>query len=106
MFRLSTSVAAVAMFAVLFFADVYAQGADSPEGDTRDLKNFTCKEMMLLSGQDRDLALALAHGYVLGKKGTTQYSIEALGQITDKFLDHCLDNPKDNALASFEKIAM
>lgn len=94
------------MFAVLAVANVYAQGADSPEGDVRDLKNFTCKDMMRLSGQDRDLALALAHGYVLGKKGTTQYSIEALGQITDKFLDHCLDNPKDNALASFEMIAM
>ena len=60
---------------------------------------------MRLSGQDRDVALALAHGYVLGRKGTTKYEIEVLAQITDKFIDYCLDNPKANALEAFERIA-
>lgn len=42
---------------------------------------------------------------MLGKKGTTKFEIDRLALITDKFIDHCLDNPKDNALAAFEKIA-
>lgn len=95
----------VAAFAVVttlaFPAPVPA--ADSLGAD--DLTVHTCKDVMRLSGEDREIALALVHGYVLGKKGTTKYDVETLAQITDRFIDHCLDNPKDNALAAFEKIA-
>jgi hypothetical protein len=73
--------------------------------DTRDFGAQTCKEIMRLSGSDRDIALALAHGYMLGKKDTTEYEVEALAQITDEFIDYCLDNPAENALKSFEKFA-
>jgi hypothetical protein len=61
---------------------------------------------MRLSGNDRDIAIAFAHGYVLGKKGTTQYDVDALAQITDRFIDYCLDHPADKALQSFENLAM
>jgi hypothetical protein len=70
----------------------------------KDLAGFACKDVMRLSGSERENALALVHGYRLGKMNTTQYEIEALAAITDKFIDHCLDNPNDNALATFEKI--
>jgi len=70
----------------------------------KDLTGFTCKDVMRLSGSERENALAFVHGYRLGKMNTTQYEIEALAAITDKFIDHCLDNPNDNALATFEKI--
>ena len=70
----------------------------------KDLKGFTCKDIMRLSGSERENALALVHGYRLGKMNTTQYEIEALAAITDQYIDHCLDNPNDNALAAFEKI--
>ncbi len=73
--------------------------------ETRDLGNSLCKDVMRMSGRDRDVAIALAHGYVLGKKGTTQYVIEELAQITDGFIEYCLDHPDDNALKSFERIA-
>jgi hypothetical protein len=72
---------------------------------TDDLGSHVCKDVMRLSGDDREIALALVHGYVLGKKGTTKFDVETLATITDKFLDYCLDNPKENALAAFEKIA-
>ena len=74
--------------------------------DKRDFGTQTCKEVMRLSGSDRDIALAFAHGYVLGKKGTTQYEVDALAQVTDQFIDYCLDHPAANALQSFEKFAM
>ena len=70
-----------------------------------DLASHACKDVMRLSGEDRDIALALVHGYVLGRKGTTKYDVETLAQITDRFIDYCLENPKENALAAFEKIA-
>ena len=64
----------------------------------RDLKDKKCKDIMILSGEDREIAIALAHGYRLGKKNTTQYVPEVLGEATDNFMDYCLDHPGDNAL--------
>ncbi|KPK07268.1 MAG: hypothetical protein AMJ64_07085 [Betaproteobacteria bacterium SG8_39] len=106
MFKFGASVVAVAVTAFLSLPAGSAIAAQ-PQGekDIRDLRGNSCKDVMRLSGQDRDIALALAHGYVLGKKGTTKYEIEVLAQITDKFIDYCLDNPKANALDAFEKIA-
>ena len=101
--RLGAMTAAWLAAATLFGSNALA--ADPPKPDVRDLAGYTCKDVMRLSGQDRDVALALAHGYVLGKKGTTKYEIDVLAGITDRFIDYCLDNPKANALDSFEKIA-
>jgi hypothetical protein len=105
MFKLNAGAVALATLTALSLAGTGALAADPPSQNARDLKDNTCKDVMRLTGQDRDVALALAHGYVLGKKGTTKYEIDRLAAITDKFIDHCLDNPKDNALAAFEKIA-
>ena len=73
--------------------------------DQRDFGTQSCKDVMRLSGSDRDIALAFVHGYMLGKKGTTKYEVETLAQITDQFIDYCLDHPAENALQSFEKLA-
>ena len=74
------------------FAGTSALAADPPSQNARDLKDNTCKDVMRLSGQDRDVALALAHGYVLGKKGTTKFEIDRLALITDKFIDQQIRN--------------
>jgi hypothetical protein len=33
------------------------------------------------------------------------FDVEVLSDLTDRFIDYCLDNPTDNALAAFEKLA-
>jgi len=77
--------------------------AEEPS-NKKDLSEFLCKDVMRLSGSERENALALVHGYRLGKMNTTQYEIENLSDLTDRFIDYCLDNPNDKALASFEKL--
>lgn len=72
--------------------------------DTKDLSKVSCKEVMILSGEDRDISIAFVHGYMLGKNKTTQYDVGKLSAITDAFLDYCLDHPSEKALASFEKV--
>jgi hypothetical protein len=59
---------------------------------------------MRLSGSEREVSLALVHGYRLGKMGTTQFDVEALSDLTDAFIEYCLDNPAENALEAFEKL--
>jgi hypothetical protein len=97
-----TSITTAAVTAALFFGGS-AIAAEEPSAQ-KDLSSFQCKDVMRLSGSERENALALLHGYRLGKMNTTEYEIEALAAITDKFIDHCLDNPGDKALAAFEKI--
>jgi hypothetical protein len=94
-----------AAVAATFFLLSGITGAAEPVDGKRDFATLACKDLMRLSGSDRELALAFAHGYVLGTKGTTQYDVDALAQVTDRFIDYCLDNPAANALQSFEKIA-
>ncbi|WP_332460578.1 HdeA/HdeB family chaperone [Thiocapsa bogorovii] len=85
------------------FAGGLVFAAEEPSTQ-KGLKEFACKDVMRLSDNQREYALALVHGYRLGKMNTTQDEIEVLAAMTDQFIDHCLDNPKDNALATFEKI--
>ena len=69
----------------------------------RDLKDKKCKDIMILSGEDREIAITLAHGYRLGKKSTNHYVPEVPGEATDNFMDYCVDHPGENALEVFEK---
>jgi hypothetical protein len=97
--RLSTVAAIAALF--LGGSAVLAE----EQAQKKDMNDSLCKDVVRYSGEDRVIALALAHGYRLGKKNTTQYDPEELGQISDKFIEYCLDHPSEKALASFEKIA-
>ncbi len=92
-----------AALASAFLVGGAAIAAEEPSSQ-KDLNVFLCKDIMRLSGSERENALALVHGYRLGKMGATQYDIETLSDLTDRFIDYCLDNPNDKALASFEKL--
>lgn len=74
------------------------------ETTPNDMNDYLCKDVMRLSGDDRENTLAFVHGYRLGKKNTTQFDVAELTALTDKFIEHCLDNPNDKALAAFEKL--
>jgi len=92
-----------AAIAALFFGGSAVLAEEQPQ--KKDMNDSLCKDVMRYSGEDRVIALAILHGYRLGKKNTTQYEPETLGQISDKFMEYCLDHPSEKALAAFEKIA-
>lgn len=60
----------------------------------RDLNDYLCKDVMRMTGEHRSIAIALLHGYFMGKKGTKVFDSQDLGESTDKFTEYCLDNPK------------
>ena len=103
MFKSNLSLAGLAAIGTLFLGggNAYAEEAPKPT----DLKSYACKDIMRLSGTERDISLALAHGYVLGKKNQTQFVTEELAAISDNFVEYCLDHPTENALQAFEKLA-
>jgi hypothetical protein len=91
-----------AVASAFFFAGSAALAEEA--SSQKDLNEFVCKDIMRLSGSERENALALAHGYRLGKMSTTKYNIDDLAALTERFIDYCLDHPNDKALATFEKL--
>ena len=70
-----------------------------------DLNDYSCKDIMRLSGEDRRGAIALFHGYFLGKQGKTTFNTDTLMGRTDQFIDYCLDNPTVKALDSMARVS-
>jgi hypothetical protein len=96
--RIIISIVAVAFImgsAGIAFADT---------NDSKDMNSFICKDIMRLSGENRDIAMAFVHGYFLGKKGSTTYKTDKLAAATDEFIETCLDNPNANALKTMGDI--
>ena len=80
-----------------------AQAADAPTPQITKMNSFLCKDIMRMPSDDRAIALAVLHGYQLGKKGTAEYDSGKLAKISDDFIEYCLDHPSDKALDAFAK---
>lgn len=84
-----------------------AYGSDTAAPETKgpnDLNHYLCKDIMRLSGVNRDVAIGVLHAFYLGKKGTTTFEIERIADATDLFIEECLDNPQQNALQTMAAI--
>jgi hypothetical protein len=86
-------------------ADVAAEARKKVEDSSGIIKmnELLCKDIMRYSGDDRLAALAILHGYYLGKKGATEYVMGSLARVSDDFTEYCLDRPSAKALESFAK---
>ena len=77
----------------------------SAEKADEDLNDYSCKDVMRLTGDDRRGAIAVFHGYFLGKQGKTTFNTETLMDRTDQFTEYCLDNPTAKALESMARVS-
>ncbi|HSM39790.1 MAG TPA: HdeA/HdeB family chaperone [Afifellaceae bacterium] len=75
----------------------------APEARTEDLAAYLCKDVMRLTGEDRNIAIGALHGYFLGKKGATIFVPATLSKATDEFTEYCLDHPSEKALQAFAR---
>ncbi|NWG23462.1 MAG: hypothetical protein HXY30_03420 [Pseudorhodoplanes sp.] len=64
----------------------------------RTIEQYACKDVMRDSGANRDVAIAFLHGYLLGKSGSSSFSLDAIQRQTDAFIERCLDNPAEKAV--------
>lgn len=97
--RCITTISAVA--AVLMLGTSGASFA--AKGEMKDINSYTCKDVMRMSGEDRDISISYLHGYWLGKSGKTKFSKKHVMAATDSFVDYCLDNPAHKAADAMGK---
>jgi hypothetical protein len=88
--------AAIIVVAILIGIPAVAVGQDS---DSRNVDQYTCKDVMRESDASRTTAIAFLHGFLLGKSGSSTFNLDAMAKQTDSFIDHCLDNPNEKAVS-------
>lgn len=85
---------------VAILAALLAVPASAQEDDSLDA--LSCKQVMLMSGLDRDTTIAFIHGYLSHKRGDKAIDLEVIEAANEIFLDQCLDNPTGKAIATME----
>lgn len=88
------------VMSLLFVAVTVVPSAAQDE--SADLADLTCKQVMIMSGLDRDTTIAFIHGYLTHKRGDSTVDLEALETANEIFLNECLDNPAQKAIATME----
>ena len=105
MSKMTHMIASLAIATTSLMLPLGAQAAETAGPSVTKMNSFLCKDIMRMSGDERSIALAVLHGYYLGKAGATQYVSSKLGKASDDFIEHCLDHPNDKALSTFAKFA-
>ena len=74
--------------------------------DSRDrtVDQYQCRDVMRESGANRDVAIAFLHGFLLGKSGRQQFSLDDLHRQSEAFIEHCLNNPTERAVDAMAAI--
>ena len=82
----------------MMLASVLAAGSAQAQNQAdRTIEQFKCKDVMREPDQNRAVAIAFLHGYLLGKSGDSKFNVDVLEKQTDAFIEQCLDNPQTKA---------
>jgi len=84
-------------WAVILAGVLAAGSAQAQTQPDRTIEQFKCKDVMREADQNRAVAIAFLHGYLLGKSGDSKFNVEVLENQTDSFIEKCLDNPQAKA---------
>jgi hypothetical protein len=89
----------IAAFAVTLIFSGPAIGQENE----RDLADIKCRDVMLSSGNDRDITVMALHAFLMGKANTSKYTVENLAKATDSFLEYCIEYPQKPAIPALEQ---
>jgi len=91
-------------FKILIGTLALAGASTSHAGDSmRDMNDYTCRDILVASGEERDLAVMFLQGYFVGKSGKTTFDRDKLAEATDKMIDLCLDATNANLIETMGK---
>jgi len=77
--------------------------ASAGDAQVKNVNEFLCKDILRTSGDDRDIAVAFMHGYLLGKSGKDTFNRATLSAATDNFIEACLNDVNGVAVKTLKK---
>ncbi len=78
--------------------------ASAQNANTRNVDQYSCKDIMREHGDNRDVTIAFLHGFLLGKSGSSNFDTDVLHKQTGAFIEYCLDHPGEKAMDAMAKI--
>mgnify|MGYP003574355284 FL=1 len=97
--QLKTTAAVGAMLCAL---TTMATAQDADNDGIWQVADFTCRDMLIRSGSERDFVMIYMHGFMSGKMGEMTFDAPALTAATDAVLGACIDNPDQPLMTAFE----
>ncbi len=83
---------------------VYGQNETEQEDSSMiNAANITCRELLKLDDSSQEATIAYFHGFMSGKKNELMVDIVELGNISEKVIDSCIDNPNTSLMKVFEQ---
>jgi hypothetical protein len=99
--NIKSVIGVVAVSAVLSLG--FSGIAYAGDAKMKNVSEFLCKDILRTSGEDRDIAVAFMHGYLLGKSGKDAFNRDTLSAATDGFIEACLNNTGAVAVDTLRK---
>ncbi|MCW8963605.1 MAG: HdeA family protein [Gammaproteobacteria bacterium] len=95
--------AAISVFAVSMVLATPLHAEPAGDAQVKNVNEFLCKDILRTSGDDRDIAVAFMHGYLLGKSGKDTFNRATLSAATDNFIEACLNDVNGVAVKTLKK---
>ena len=96
------SVAASVAVSILMALGV-AGAAYAGDEQVKNVNEFLCRDILRVAGDERDIAVAFMHGYLLGKSGKDTFNREKLSAATDNFIEACLGDVNGVAVKTLQQ---
>jgi hypothetical protein len=96
----------LSMAIFLGMTNIPVQAQNRPMQDDNsmiELKSIACRRLLKLNDSEQEAAIMFFHGYMSGKKSELTVDVPALGEVSNKVIDHCIDNPNDFLFTVFEQ---
>jgi len=81
----------------------FAGTAGASNEESKSINDYLCKDILRASGNDRDIAIAFMHGYLMGKSGEHVINKPRLSKATDDFIEACLGDANSKAITTLKK---
>lgn len=102
--KLAPIVASTSVFVVAVSSTAIAQDGTETNGDsTVDIAALTCRDLLLMDGEDEESAILFVQGYINGKSAETLVDTDAVKASSDRSLEQCIDEPDSTVLSVFEQ---
>ena len=97
-------VATTAFLLSISTQNVYGQNQSNPLDEPQvDIGSLACRDLLKFDDSDKEATLVFYHGFLSGKNNKLIVDVVKLGDISDRVLDYCIDNPNDLLLSVFEQ---
>jgi len=95
--EMSKTLSKLGTLAIILAGVLTAGSAQAQSQADRTIEQYKCKDVIREPDENRAVAIAFLHGYLLGKSSGSKFNVEELEKQTDAFIEQCLDNPQANA---------